>query len=242
MSNLPQGAEIDLSYYSETQARLKAAAVFLMARRGYHGTSVRDIAKAIGVTNAGVYHFVDSKEALLTEIMRNGQQLLFDATEAALKQAKTSHQKLACLVGMLAGAHGKNRLTSFVTDGEIRSLTPGSPGQIEILKLRDEYESLWDGVINDAIASKNFDVSNSRLAKLALINMCTGVSSWYRPEGSNTLEEIINDLIDYSLRLVGAQHEGRAVTIDDIESINLQEMPLAPWEPVLLPRGENSNV
>lgn len=233
MSNISPEAEIDLDVYQDTESRLKAAAVFLIARRGYHGTSVRDIAKAAGLTNAGVYHFVENKEALLIEIMRNGQKLLFDSTVARLEKTETSRHKLAVLVGILAGVHGKNRLTSFVTDGEIRSLTPDSAGQLEILSLRDEYEQLWNDVIEAGVASGEFSIKNSRLTKLALINMCTGVSAWYRPEGPNTLEEIISDLVEYALRLAGALAVEQTVTTEDMAAIDLQNMPTAKWEPVL---------
>jgi len=131
---------------------VKMAAVYLFAARGYHGTSIRDIARLAGLTNAGVYHFVDSKEGLLVEIMTEGQELLQRVTEASRAAVAEPEDKLAHLVGTLVGAHGKNRMLSFVTDWEIRSLAPGSPAHETIRAMRKGYESLWEEVIAAGVA------------------------------------------------------------------------------------------
>lgn len=234
MSTLPAGIGTDLSAAPSTAVKLRAAAVFLFAARGYAGTSIRDIAALTGVTNAAVYHFVKNKEDLLLDIMREGQSLLHRVTLEMLDQAPAPEDRLAVLVTALAGAHGKNRRISFVTDHEIRSLTRGSAGFDEIVRMRDDYERLWDEVIAEGVATGTFQVTNQRTAKLAILNMCTGVSSWYRPDGPNPLEDILDEFVTYALRVVGATRNGSPLTAADVQRTTIAAMPMAPWEPTVL--------
>lgn len=234
MSNLPTGLRIDLDGATGTAEKLHAAAVFLFAQRGYAGTSIRDIATLTGVTNAAVYHFVKNKEDLLLDIMREGLSLVHTHTETMLETATTPEDRLAALIIALAGAHGKNRRISFVTDGEMRALTRGTEGFDDIVALRDGYESLWDRVIAEGVAEGVFEVQNARITKLALLNMCTGLSDWYRPDGPNTLEEIIEEFVELGFRLVRATRDGVAVTRAGTRAIDLGSMRRAAWEPVVV--------
>src|SRR5260221_2975607 len=59
---------------------LPRAAARLFAERGYHGTSLADIAAALGIQKASLYHHIASKEDLLWEVARSGA----DAFHAAL--------------------------------------------------------------------------------------------------------------------------------------------------------------
>lgn len=54
----------------ERREEILTAALDVFSQKGYRGTSLRDVAKAVGVSLAGVMHYFDSKEHLLTEILR----------------------------------------------------------------------------------------------------------------------------------------------------------------------------
>lgn len=244
MSNIPAGLELDLSNAPDTASKIMTSAVFLFARKGYSGTSIRDIAALAGVTNAGVYHFVDSKEALLVEIVRQGQQLLQDSTEEALASAHTPGDKVAGLVGVLVGAHGRNRMLSFVTDWEIRSLTPGTDAHTEMVTMRDNYEQLWSTAIAEGIDSGVFAAANPRITRLSLLNMCTGVSAWYRPDGPSTLEEIVRELTLHAFAVLGAAPAtgpGAGIRPEDVRMPDVAAMPKSEWEPTLQ-RTEQTSV
>lgn len=236
MSNIPAGVELDLSSAPDTASKIMTSAVFLFSRKGYSGTSMRDIAGLAGVTNAGVYHFVESKEALLIEVVREGQRLLQASTEEALELARTPGDKIAGLVGVLVGAHGRNRMLSFVTDWEIRSLSPGTDAHSEIVGMRDAYEQLWSSAISEGIDAGVFSAANPRITRLSLLNMCTGVSAWYRPDGPSSLEDIVRELTLHAFAVLGAApasgtHPG--IHPDDVIMPDVAAMPMSEWEPTL---------
>jgi AcrR family transcriptional regulator len=53
----------------DTCSELLEASLELFAERGYFGTSLRDIARAVGIRESAVYHYFSSKEALFEEIL-----------------------------------------------------------------------------------------------------------------------------------------------------------------------------
>lgn len=231
MGNAVRVHELDLSTTTDTATKVRAAAVYLFATKGYAAASIRDIARAVGITNAGIYHFVANKETLLVDLMREGQRSLTDATEIALSEVHRPEDRLAVLISGLAGAHVVNRMVSLVTDGEIRALTPGSAAHDEIVDMRDLYESRWRETLRDGVASGVFHVADERLARLALLSMCTGVSQWYDPAGSAGLTDITEEFVSVGLSAVRASRGGVAVTVADVPVIDPAAIPTLPWEP-----------
>lgn len=229
---------LDLSASADTSTRIKAAAVYLFATQGYAATGIRDIAKQVGITNAGVYHFVTNKETLLREIMRQGQKLLSDTAEAALAHVEKPEDRLALLVSGLVGAHGVNQMISLVTDGEIRALPQGSEARAEILSLRDEYERLWKDVLTAGVEAGVFTIADQRLTRLGLMAMCTGVSEWYRPDGVTDLDTIAFEFVDLALSAVRAHRGGKAITSEDVARVDTDLQVRAAWEPRVLPRTQ----
>src|SRR5205807_1710892 len=66
----------------------------LMYERGYHGTSLRDVAKVVGVQMSSLYYYHDSKQALLVDIMRTTLIDLGTAVRAALHDAAGARDRL----------------------------------------------------------------------------------------------------------------------------------------------------
>jgi len=61
---------------------LTREAARLFAEKGYHGTSIGDLAQALGVQKASVYHHIESKQDLLWEIARDGAEAFHAALDA----------------------------------------------------------------------------------------------------------------------------------------------------------------
>ena len=57
---------------NETEARILKAAERLFARRGYGGTTTRDLAQAAGVAEGTLFRHFDSKKAILVQVATNG--------------------------------------------------------------------------------------------------------------------------------------------------------------------------
>jgi AcrR family transcriptional regulator len=185
-----------------TEQRIRQAALGLFADKGFHATSIRDIANEAGVTTASMYHYMQNKEELLQQIMRDGLNRLIVAADDLLEDREGADAQLAGLVQLHVWVHGNRPLSARVTDTETRSLT--GAGRSEIIGLRDAYEARWINTIQRGADSGRFGAANPRLASLAILEMCTGVSHWYSPKGRLPLVDICNEFATMALAMVGS--------------------------------------
>ncbi len=181
--------------------RIRGAALELFAERGFHGTGIRDLAGRAGLSSATLYHYMGTKEELLVRIMRESLDRLLTAGRQITENGDPP-QRLVGLVSVHVLTHATWRLETRVVDGEMRALTPVH--RVEIVKLRDDYENLWQQVIDTGCDVGVFEVREPRVARRALLEMCSGVSGWYRPDGPVALPDLARRYGEMALGLLGA--------------------------------------
>jgi AcrR family transcriptional regulator len=184
-----------------THQRLTDAALTLFATKGYAATGIREIAETAGISTAALYHYIGTKEDLLIDLMSQGLQRFVAASRQALVDLAGPERQLVALTRVHVATEAVMRRMSLVIDGEVRSLTDGAG----VMKLRDEYESLWAHTISLGVASGAFQVAQPRLARLALIEMCNGVAQWFSPTGPLSLSQVCDHFSDMALALLGSR-------------------------------------
>jgi len=185
-----------------TEERVQAAALTLFAERGYHGTGIRQLADAAGLSSASLYHYMGTKEELLVTIMRTSLTDLVTAGEEAVGAHPQPRERLVALVGLHVRAHAEGPAQTRVVDDEVRALS--AEARVEVVALRDHYESLWQRTLEDGAADGSFRLGSVPVARRALLEMCTGVARWWTPTGPLGTEELADEYAALALRLVGA--------------------------------------
>src|SRR2546422_8061974 len=93
-ANLPIGRLAQAM--SARREELTRAAARLFADRGYHATSLADLAEALGIQKASLYHHIGSKEDLLWEVASAGAEAFHAALDAIPEEvAATEKIRLA---------------------------------------------------------------------------------------------------------------------------------------------------
>lgn len=172
---------------------LVAAAVENFTALGYHGTSMRDIARTAGVTVASIYHHFASKQEILQHVMIGTITDVLAATRTAVDRAvaagaTTPTEKLEALVDAWIVFHTTRQAEALIGASEIRSLDDA--GRAVVVGHRDEQEALFRSIIEEGVAAGVFATSYPREAARAIIEMGYSVSSWYRLGGELTPEEM----------------------------------------------------
>ncbi|MFW0794954.1 TetR/AcrR family transcriptional regulator [Gordonia sp. CPCC 205515] len=183
-------------------ADLITAAVQTMAAKGYHGTSVRDIAGSAGVAVGSLYNYFGSKHGLLALILNRGMDNLVENTEDALLQAGTDPvERLRAIVGVHVGRHTRSPLESLLGNSELRSLEPDA--RAVIVTKRDVQQRMFERVIADGVARGVFHTAHPRETALFVISACTAVATWFRPDGALPAAEVTARYQDVALDAVG---------------------------------------
>lgn len=184
-----------------TQRQVWDAAVRLFAAQGFHGTGIRELADAAGLSSATLYHYMGTKEDLLFSIMKTCLDRLISGAERVSADAPSPQAVIARLVHVHVLAHALHRDETTVGDNEIAALGPEH--RAEVVRLRDRYEDFWRVAVTVGCSKGTFAVPDRRMARIALIEMCSGVAAWYSPAGSDDLDTIAAAHARLALQLLG---------------------------------------
>ncbi|MFE3198108.1 TetR/AcrR family transcriptional regulator [Embleya sp. NPDC059237] len=178
-----------------------AASLAAFDEHGYHGTTVRDIARRVGVTVPALYYHYRNKQALLVELLIGSMNAALGRCRAALEAADDAPAaRFAALVECIV-LYMANRAPLAFLDTEMRSLEPAN--RARYVAMRDELESLMHAAVRDGVALGEFTTPYPIDAGRAVITCCQAVANWYRPTGPLTPQQIADRYVQISLSTVG---------------------------------------
>ncbi len=187
-----------------TRGRILHAALGLFAEYGFHGTSIRDLARAAEINSATLYAHYAAKEDILAELIALGHVELYQALSAALASAgPTATSRLTALVRAQVTMHADYPLLAVVANNEMHALSPAKAAPA--LALREQARALLYRVLSDGIDSGEFAVPDLILAGIALGSMAIRVANWFGPDQPYTRDEVATTFATYALRLVAAR-------------------------------------
>jgi AcrR family transcriptional regulator len=175
-----------------------------MADRGYHSTSLRQLANEAGITLGTLYHYFPSKEELLSELIDDAMRPLLATLDHVIDEAGSDpadalRDMIESFIRIALEEIG--RAVVLIADNELHSL---SPDRLErALRQRDEYEQAVLWVVEEGRRQGVFDVPNPKLAVYAILAICNSVPRWYRFGGPLSPEEAARIHADLALRVVG---------------------------------------
>ncbi|WP_420313797.1 TetR/AcrR family transcriptional regulator [Antricoccus suffuscus] len=137
--------------------KILEAAIVVIARFGYHGTSIRDIAKAAEISPGTIYNHFESKHELLVAIISRGRASLLEATEQALFETpKHPAAQFRAIVGDHVRRHATYPLESLIGNSELWSLDRTS--RRLVVSLRDGQQRMFERVVSDGISQGSFPI------------------------------------------------------------------------------------
>ncbi|HEX7602247.1 MAG TPA: TetR/AcrR family transcriptional regulator [Polyangiaceae bacterium] len=171
------------------RAEVLARAAVAISQHGYHGMTMRDLAKATGRGLASFYHLFQSKEDILFELQSQAFEQLLDTAERALAEIPDPVGRLQIFV--------LNHVRYFVEQPDVmRVLVQEAsalprPRRAEIRALKQRYFELGQGVLRVVVASKS-TVSDLELERMtySMFGMLNWIYGWYEPARHGTPEEL----------------------------------------------------
>jgi AcrR family transcriptional regulator len=181
--------------------RLLVAAVEAFAERGYHATTTRDIAGRAGMSPAALYIHYKTKEELLHRISRIGHDKALDIVRTAAETEGTAAERLSDAVRSFVRWHAGQHTTARVVQYELEALGPDA--RAEIIALRRQVDAEVRGIIQDGVATGEFDVPDVPGTTVAVLSLCIDVARWFNVEGPRTPDEVGALYADLVRRMVG---------------------------------------
>ncbi|HEX7957732.1 MAG TPA: TetR/AcrR family transcriptional regulator, partial [Pyrinomonadaceae bacterium] len=182
---------------NERLAEIYRAAAQIILRKGYDATSVNDIANALGMTKAGLYHYINGKKELLYDIMNFGLGELDEEVATPAEAIKDPAARLRFVVAAHARlvTRGQGAITILVD--EITALTP--PQQRKITQRKRAYFDFLRGTLDELKAAGQLQDVDTTAATFSLLGMINWLSRWFRQGGALTEEQAADQLVRIAL-------------------------------------------
>ena len=171
------------------------ASIRLFGQQGYTGTSMRDIAKEVGVLPGSLYAHIDSKETLLLEIVDEGIMDFLSTVEPIVDLPLPAEERLRRAIRAHVEVVAENPERSLVVFHQWRFLS--EPNLATAIEKRRRYERafvrIFEGGVSDGVFEKTL---NKRVAVLTILGALNWTPEWYSPGGASTASQLGDMMAD----------------------------------------------
>ena len=182
---------------SDRRGEVLAAAEKLFAQRGFHATSVRDIAEALKIKGGSLYAHIESKDDLLWELVSAAADRFFEAIDPIAQSDLVPVEKLRRAIVAHVHVITSDLEAAAVYSNEWKCLA--EERRREFAEKRDAYERIFRGFVTECIREGTFAAVDEKFATLLILSSANWIYQWYRPDGPMTPDEIARKLTDLLL-------------------------------------------
>lgn len=170
----------------------------LFSERGFTGTSLQDIAEAMGVSRPALYYYVRSKDDILARLveeypLRNSAAL----HEIRTRTDQTAVEKLREMTNLQVMHAASAPVRLRLLDRNEHHLS----GEIAKAHAKGKRAVLaeFHAVVEEGIGLGEFRPVNSRTAALAIIGMCNWVAWWFEPGPKNPAAPVAEEIAEMAV-------------------------------------------
>ena len=179
------------------------AAARVFAQRGYHGASTQDIADLLGMRQASLYYYFDSKEAALEAVCLDGHQDYVERIRRIARSGASAAEKVAEVLFHHAAPDRRDFTIVFLR--ERRFLPPAARRRIRAFEV--QYERAIQRIIEQGIRCGEFRADlDARMTTLALLGLGNSAAGWYGREPAVTPERMLRAYVDLLVRALRLTH------------------------------------
>lgn len=179
------------------------AAASLFKQKGFHATSMRDIADAVGMQKGSLYYHISGKEDLLFRISFEAINAITEQLEEIAAAPLTPSEKLSAAI--------ENHVETLCDKLDLMSVflkeshTLTAEQQAQILAYRRRYEELMRDILQQGVEAGEFRCVDVGAVTNGLLGMLNWMHYWYQPEGRLGPDEIANVFTELALNGVAVQ-------------------------------------
>lgn len=163
------------------EAEIIDAAAEVFHEKGYAAATIQDVADAVGILKGSLYYYIDSKEDLLFEIVRDAHHFAMRNLADAQQVGGDAITRLRALIQIHILSNIANRVKIGVFFHDFRSLSPERRRQV--IADRDIYESYVRRLIEEGQKEGTIAADiDAKMAVMALLGMMNWIYQWYRPD------------------------------------------------------------
>lgn len=198
-----------MSLRAQKQARKKAeilqSALTVLAEKGYHGTTMEDIASHLLMTKGALYYYFKDKQELVYESQIKLLNKSIENVQSISELNCFASEKLVTIIRLHIEylIQNKSGFELMAKPNEIFSETQLQ----EIFRLRESYADHYDDLLYEGIEDGSFTIAKDeiKIARNLVLGAMNWITQWHSSDGEKTLTEFVETITKYVLRIVGTE-------------------------------------
>jgi len=180
------------------RAEIVQAAAQIFREKGYHATSMQDIADAVHLQKASLYHHVESKQEILVEILNHALDRVTTDITAVVDSDLSPTEKLRLALRAYTTILIEDRDLATVLLLEYRGLDPKLLARH--IARRDQVDRLWRKIVQSGIDAGEFRSVDPTMTSLALLGVQNWMITWFHKDGRLTPTQASDGFADLFLK------------------------------------------
>lgn len=205
-SSRPAGVPHEETRFDRRLAAILSHAANVFCEKGYEAASVRDLARASGMSMAGMYYYFESKERLLYLIQKHAFTTILERLRERLEATSDPEQGIRAFIFNHLEYALANQKAMKVLSHEDDALKNGFGAEIAAIKR--EYYRICLGLVDEFRRERGLEFS-SRTAVLSLFGMINWIYTWYRPRVDGDAPQLARQMGDIFLNGIAAPATSR---------------------------------
>jgi AcrR family transcriptional regulator len=172
----------------------------IMCHKGYEATSMNDIAEAVGLTKAGVYHYIRGKEDLLYQIMSFGMDMVDQDVIEPAREIADAELRLRTMIDRHATRIMEQGGAVTILLEEMTALTPAH--QRIIRNRKRAYFEMFRAALEELKTEGKLRDLDPTVAAFSVFGMILWISRWYQRGGSLSPNRAAVDVVEIAMNAV----------------------------------------
>lgn len=168
--------------FEEIRDTILGKAAELFAARGYERSSISDLAEVCGLSRGALYHYFDSKEALLYSMLHTHVAGMLDRLREADAKGGAPVERLARLVETIVSINAASQCEQAILLNDLGSLHEHE--QVEIKGLEQQIVGLLSNALVAADRSGRITRANRTIHTMMLLGIINYTYTWYDPDAA----------------------------------------------------------
>jgi AcrR family transcriptional regulator len=166
----------------------------LFSEKGFHGTSMREIARVLGMNQSSLYHYFKGKEEILFQLMNDAMDEALDVLKGICEADLSPEEKMEEVLGFYTRYYAGNPDCLALLVNEMHSLN--SRSHRILLEKQRQYVHLIRSILDELASQHKMKPIHPTIATFAFFGMVHYTIKWYHKGGSIGLEELTRSFLE----------------------------------------------
>ncbi|MEO8153524.1 MAG: TetR/AcrR family transcriptional regulator [Rhizobacter sp.] len=180
------------------EEQLIGIAAELFVRKGYEGTSLRDIAEKAGITKAALYYWFPEKETLFKRVVAGHMAALVERVTQAIEKVDTPVEKIRAFL-LCSAQQIDNDRSAWISSSSTFWSNFDAEQRKAVIPERDRFERLLRQCVTDAVSEGSLRDVDPALATRLLLSGMNYLPRWHKAGGPLTAVQVVEQYLDMVL-------------------------------------------